>query len=795
MNHSLPEEKPGAASGPIARIGSPTGFAIGALCASILAFYHGLWLPGLVLIKRDAFRFFLPLKQYLIERLTAGELPQWFPYEGLGRSFIGVTHTGIFHPFTLLYFLLPISDAYRASTLLSCLLAALGAYALGRLLTLSRLGAFVAGLGFALSGYVVSMTENLVYLYSICVLPLFCATLEQALKKSGAWMTVPAVLWASVFLNGDVQTGYYYAFIALLWMTARTPGSYRKGSLTLAAIGGLAALLAGIQLAPAWTVFAGSERAQASLFHAQTLDWSTHPLRLLTALVSPVGGEGDPVPIARVFFGIPKGGFWSESLYWGIPLTGLACIGAWFRRDLKVFVALGSLALLLSLGRYGGLYELFSQVIPLWSAFRYPEKFMGVASFAIAMLAGAGIDTLREGKSGPLPWALAAGLCAGAGLVLHSTAASAWAAATFGASAWLATEMTASAASAALWSAAVACGVSLIVLSLRKSLLREAVLLGALAAILALDLARANFPAYHTGPVEAASFVPTLAEAVKAREGRLAPGRFRMVSIYEDILVWPQELMASLGFYGATSVERRQALDSEHNAQFGLETVLPYLSGYSSQFAQTLNPRTGMEVAARFNATYFVGRRHHLKDPRLAKDLLAESPAYDLALFRNPVLAKPRAYLSMRPETAVRPIDPAGLFARPDFLSGEVDVLETAGETLPESSQDGSTSIDHYTFEEVRVRVETPKPAVLVLLDSFEKGWRAVLETGAEVPILRANALVRAVVVPAGSHVVTFRYETPLLRAGAAASFAGALLCLGLIVHAQRRTRRTGPTT
>src|SRR5207249_1632446 len=74
----------------IALMHLPTWLAVTVLMGITLAFYHGLWWPGLVLIKRDAFRFFLPLKQYLIERLIAGELPQWFPYEGLGRSFVGV---------------------------------------------------------------------------------------------------------------------------------------------------------------------------------------------------------------------------------------------------------------------------------------------------------------------------------------------------------------------------------------------------------------------------------------------------------------------------------------------------------------------------------------------------------------------------------------------------------------------------------------------------------------------------------------------------------------------------------
>jgi uncharacterized membrane protein YfhO len=57
---------------------------------------------------------------------------------------------------------------------------------------------------------------------------------------------------------------------------------------------------------------------------------------------------------------------------------------------------------------------------------------------------------------------------------------------------------------------------------------------------------------------------------------------------------------------------------------------------------------------------------------------------------------------------------------------------------------------------------------------------------------MRANALVRAVVVPAGAHVVTFSYQTPLLKAGAWASLTGVLLCIGLIVRARRRPRRTG---
>src|SRR5207245_842459 len=199
--------------------------AVTVLLGLTLAFYHGLWLPGLVLIKRDAFRLHLPIKQYLIERLSAGELPQWFPYEALGRPFIGVTHTGVFHPFTSLYFLLLTPDAYRASTLLSCLLAAVGAFVLGRKLNLSRSGGLVGGVAFR---------------------------------------------------------------------------------------------LACIQLGPAAAVFANSTRAQPSSFHEHALYWSSHPLRLVTVLASPIGENADLADVGHFFFGTRplegRGGPCAESL-------------------------------------------------------------------------------------------------------------------------------------------------------------------------------------------------------------------------------------------------------------------------------------------------------------------------------------------------------------------------------------------------------------------------------------------------------------------------------------------------
>jgi hypothetical protein len=768
-----------------------TGLALLVPCGITLAFYHGLWLPGHVLIKRDAFRFFLPLKQYLVERLSAGELPQWFPYEALGRPFIGATHTGVFHPFTILYFFFSVHDAYRVSILLSCLLAAGGAFALGRTLNLSRAGALLAGIAFALSGYLVSMTDNLTYLYSICLLPFFCLALEKALTDARAWAVAPAIVWATVFLNGDVQTGYYYGFIALLWALTRAPGPRFETGLRLGLVAGLAALLAGIQLGPAWAVFLGSDRVHTALFHEQITGWSTHPLRLLTVLAAPVGEDVLSTVTEESNGAVPEiyiGYFWAESLYLGIPVTGLALLGIWQRPDLRILAWLAGLALLLSLGRWGGLYELFSHVVPFWSAFRYPEKFMGVASFAVTMLAGAGLDALRTGKGRLWPWLTAASLCLIAWMSLP-TEAGARVASSLGASAALARALTETAARAALFSAVAALGVGMVIAGINRGTLRMEWMLTFLVAIVALDLSRVNLEAYHTGPTEIATFNAPLAQALEAREGALSPGRFRLVTLVETLVAFPEQLERTLGHYAAVIAARRQALVALHNAEFHIETAKPYLPGYNAELMAMLRQGIGLQAAARYNVVYYIGLRSRLKDPLLVRKVLAELPDYDLALFRNPFPAKPRVYLSRRPERAAEPINPALLLKRPDFLSGDVDVIETPQEVLPRSQSSGLATIERYAPEDFRVRVEVPQPAVLILLDAFDTGWTALLDQDTNLPIFRANALVRAVVVPSGAHVVTFRYETPLLRTGAAASLTGVLLCVGLIAHARWRIR------
>src|SRR5437867_8302013 len=222
------------------------------------------------------------------------------------------------------------------------------------------------------------------------------------------------------------------------------------------------------------------------------------------------------------------------------------------------------------------------------------------------------------------------------------------------------------------------------------------------------------------------------------------PGRFRLISTLESKYLVPEHIYRRLG-YQSDQVVGRQALYPEHNAQFHIEAVDGHLPGYSMALNEMFPKKMGVEITGRFNVAYYIGQRRYLQSPQFANSLVAVVPDYDLALFRNPVPPKPRVYLSRQPERATSPVDPVALRHRFDFLNGDLDVIESPKTTWSEPASEGTATIEHYAPEQVRVRVETPQPAVLILLDSFDKGWTARLESGIEIPMMRANALVRAV--------------------------------------------------
>lgn len=756
--------------------------ALAAVLGLVLLLYAQLWLPGLVLIKRDAFQLFLPLKQYIIDRLSHGELPQWFPYEGLGRPLIAATVMGLFHPFTALYWLLPVQDAYRLSTLLCCLLAATGTFLLARRLGISRTGAAIGAIGFSCSGYVMSLTENVLYLYSICSAPLFLVALDASYASGRpAWLALAALVWAGVILNGDIQTAYYLGFVAALWTVMRTSGIRRMAVVRFAWIVALTVLIAAIQLAPAWVAYQQSDRTDASSFHAEAIHWSTHPLRLLTVLLAPVGDSSTGDEITQALFHRQEqsrgpAGFWAESLYMGPMLVGLAVAAVWRRKDLRVFSLLAGFSLMLAMGSYGGLYDICYRALPLWSAFRYPEKFMGFAALAVAMLAAGGVDAFRQGARDAVLWCVMGVLFAalGAGLTMEAAARILSGLVPLN----LAPHITQSISRAAWWAAggAIATGGLLTCVTRRPA---ECSWAGAaLVLILALDLARANLPAIQTSTAEIWTFTPGLATALASDAKVTGPGHFRILSMKDSAAHFSETVERQLTARERVAALRRQGLYLEHNAASRIESIQHYLAGLSPRVDQ-IGRQGSARLAGRYNVAYFIGRPARFQSGEFAGSVVATVPDYDLALARNPSPVTPRVYVARRPQGLSPMAAVAELVEQEEFLNGAIDGIESAG-PLPAGVADSHATILDYRPEAVRVAVDTSRAAVLVLNDAFEPGWTARIDGGESLEILRANGLVRAVVVPPGRAQIVFQYETPGLYLGALFSGIGLLILIAL---------------
>jgi hypothetical protein len=79
------------------------------------------------------------------------------------------------------------------------------------------------------------------------------------------------------------------------------------------------------------------------------------------------------------------------------------------------------------------------------------------------------------------------------------------------------------------------------------------------------------------------------------------------------------------------------------------------------------------------------------------------------------------------------------------------------------------------------VDVDQEANGLLVFSELFYPGWRATVD-GRRVPILRANAILRAVEVPAGQHKVEMDFDPPSVKLGLAISGATLLLSVAYVV-------------
>ena len=149
--------------------------------------------------------------------------------------------------------------------------------------------------------------------------------------------------------------------------------------------------------------------------------------------------------------------------------------------------------------------------------------------------------------------------------------------------------------------------------------------------------------------------------------------------------------------------------------------------------------------------------------------------------------ALPRAFLV--PRVVIAPDADAAfkMFVDESFDAHKAAIViaDSPQPTIPPPTADssletleGTAVIVSDRLNEVQIEVDTPRPGILILNDSWDPGWKAKVD-GLDQTLLRVNYGFRGVPVTQGKHKVTFLYRPAALLAGM--TFSGITLVFLLI--------------
>jgi hypothetical protein len=760
---------------------------VGAGAVATLIYFARVVFGGLAFVDRDMRRVYLPVKRYLVERLSSGHFPDWYPYDGLGQPFVGMLVSGALHPFNALYFLLPLATACTVNVLLCYPIAFAGTWSLARRFSLGPDGALLAATLFAFNGYLVLLSNNLGYLMAASTVPwalwaadrLFCRPrlLEAA---------IAALLLTLVLLAGDPEAFFITGALFMAVLALRFERS--RARVQLAAFAGVALLtllFSAPQLVAALHVAVQGAAGQRTLALATT--WSLHPMQLIEVLLGPIfegfPGKPDTVAINQRFLALGSDDVWSYSYHLGAPALALASFGLWVhRRDRRSWALLATALafLLLVLGRYGGLYAVVFKLVPPFRAFRYPGKIASYFMLAVALGAAFGLEAAlvnarRRRHAARVLFSLGLACALIFGLEWLRSPFAHFAAARLGSddAARLAIERLHSAFLAGALYTAIASLVCAAVVFAAPRHLVAALSSAALFVYLFVcnqGLVSASSPYFV---VEPNGFVQTIERGARSEAAQSA----RVFST-EGNLRRP-------ALEGASSADIEAMGDAyqlvpDEPALFGLGSFAAYLPGANWRVAslrKTLKPMSVALLAPLFGVRYVGANIEEAKALAPIADPIDDQKNFGLSLLRVRV-SLPLAYLA-EPRCVSSPEEAHEQLLHP-FGAPRVALVECDRPAAPAGPGPlGSALATRSGPERIDIEADVSQPAALVVNEAYYTGWAARVD-GVAASIVPANFLVQAVMLPPGKHHVELTYRTAWFWPAMWLSLFSLLLAFGL---------------
>jgi hypothetical protein len=591
------------------------------------------------------------------------------------------------------------------------------------------------------------------------------------------------------------------------WAASEDRGAlWRRLLRTAPAALALAAGLSAVQTLP--TLWLARDAPRVGQSAAASLYWSIHPLSLLDLVVDRIVAGFPMTPSQRSLLFESRAPFLS-SLYLGLPAAWLVALGLLLpgrSRTAKWILAGFATCVLLALGRHTPVLPLVLELAAPLRIFRFPAKAMLPASLLWALLVGLGWAAWQRPWTRPdrrravLVVVLASGLgvvaligagwVAGAPPVLldlaHPEVVASGPAASLGTTAArLRATAFISLALGVLMAARLACR------------LPPAWLTAGLLLLVLGDLAVAGRTVNALAPRELLLHRPPILAQLPS-----ASREARVYSFAPELRLPPVRGPAGWEPSSAAALGAVEVLRPPSGARF--RVAGSYDGDFTGLTPPALSTLTWMLVSQRH--TPFAIRLLQLGSVDYVV-AVGSAPFPDLiplgahaSVFASPVNIYrvpdplPRAYWVGRARLSAEPGETLAALADPLFDSRR-EVILPAGSPLIQGSSDaaGVARILDRRSDRLSVEVSAGAPGYLVVAEAYHRGWRATVD-GRPATVMPANALFRAVAVPAGRHRVemVYRPQSVFLGLGISALAALAAVAAWLACLAPRAASRSG---
>ncbi len=264
-----------------------------------------------------------PWKRLLVNAVKTQQLPLWDPYLFSGHPFLANGQHSALYPLTWIFFFVPAPRAFGLFVTIQLGLAGIWMYLFGRVIGARYHGAFLAGLVFQFSGFLVISAVHPMIVAAASWLPLLLALVDLTVRRAPflgqkqaflPWAIFGALGLGLQILAGHAEMTYFVLLVTAAfagWRLAHTMLTQPRAtwrSVVLKPVAGLAIMvglglaLGTVQLLPLYEVVKSSFRQDAVTLN-DVLGWAYPKRRVLTFLVPNFFGNPTHRTLRDVFTG------------------------------------------------------------------------------------------------------------------------------------------------------------------------------------------------------------------------------------------------------------------------------------------------------------------------------------------------------------------------------------------------------------------------------------------------------------------------------------------------------------